>query len=49
MTLEIGITETVNVTDVLEPIIKWFRRILSWLKPADDTVDTPETDEILSE
>lgn len=45
MTIEIAITETVNVGDLLGPVIKLFRQLMSWLKPIDESADTPDVED----
>jgi hypothetical protein len=43
MNLEITINETITVIDILEPVIRLFKRIASFIKPVDEEADEPET------
>jgi len=42
MTLEINIEDTISVNDLLEPIVRWFKKLISWFKPVDDSAATPD-------
>ncbi len=45
MTLEITITDTIDVTDLLGRVLNFAAKVLSWLKPADESADTPDVDD----
>jgi|GEM_PF-3201983 len=46
MTLEITITDTVAITELLAPVVKWLKKLASYFKPSDDTADTPDVDKV---
>jgi|GEM_PF-2927297 len=45
MTLEITITDTVTVADLLGSVASFAKKILSWLRPLDESADTPDVED----